>query len=259
MSKKFSFPSWVPKVHSEFKILIVGASGGIGQAVIRLLLQGPECFIGAHRATSKSYPYKSYKKHHIIDIQSELKTDADCRNFVDTFVDSTGSIDALVVLCGGISKSTHWKNLTENQWNDDIQLNLNIPFFLARRSMELMKNNGGRIVLIGTESAIHGGNPTSLPYGIAKRGIECLVQGLAREGAKDNILVNGVRPGFIGSGFHERWQGKTEEDLKKRVTYIPLKRVGEPEEVAALIIYLMSGWAQFITGQMFAITGGDWL
>jgi NAD(P)-dependent dehydrogenase (short-subunit alcohol dehydrogenase family) len=65
--------------------------------------------------------------------------------------------------------------------------------------------------------------------------------------------------GFINSGFHERWQGKTSHEIEKRIELIPLRRGGEPEEAAAFIIYLLSGWSGFITGQMFPITGGDWL
>ena len=119
--------------------------------------------------------------------------------------------------------------------------------------------SGGRILLTGTESAIHGGSPQSFPYAIAKRATECLVQGLAREGAPDNIRVNGVRFGCIASGFHQRWHNKTEQEMKERIGLIPLKRAGQPEEAAALIAYLLSGWAGFITGQMIPLTGGDWL
>jgi NAD(P)-dependent dehydrogenase (short-subunit alcohol dehydrogenase family) len=82
---------------------------------------------------------------------------------------------------------------------------------------------------------------------------------LAREGAADGILVNGVRLGFIASGFHERWHGKSEDDMKERAEMVPLKRGGHPDEAAPLMIYLLSGWAQFITGQMIPLTGGDWL
>ncbi|MBT6361404.1 MAG: SDR family oxidoreductase, partial [Rhodospirillaceae bacterium] len=99
----------------------------------------------------------------------------------------------------------------------------------------------------------------SFPYAIAKRGTEALVQGLAREGAPHDILVNGLRFGFITSGFHERWHEKTEDDLTERANLVPLKRGGHPDEAAALMIYLLSGWARFITGQMIPLTGGDWL
>ena len=118
---------------------------------------------------------------------------------------------------------------------------------------------GGQIILVGTESAIHGGSPTSLAYGVAKRGIECLVLGLAREGSRNNILVNGIRLGFIRSGFHKRWQNITEDDLFNRENLVLLKRAGAPEEAAAMMIYLLSGWSKFITGQMIPVTGGDWL
>ena len=85
-----------------------------------------------------------------------------------------------------------------------------------------------------------------------------MVQGLAREGASSGILVNGVRLGYIDSGFHQRWHGRTVENAGE-CELVPIKRGGHPEEAAALFVYLLSGWALFITGQMFALTGGDWL
>jgi NAD(P)-dependent dehydrogenase (short-subunit alcohol dehydrogenase family) len=123
----------------------------------------------------------------------------------------------------------------------------------------MKKNNHGRIILFSTESALHGGSPFSLPYATGKLGIECLVKGFAREGAKFNITVNGIRPGFIASGFHERWQFKTVEDLRKRIDLVPMKRAGSPAEVADLIFFLLSKNAGYITGDTISISGGDWL
>ena len=254
------FPAWVPQVESGARILIVGSSGGIGQALINLLLKGAPCVMGAHRSRCKKISQPSAQDQHIIiDLQFTLKSEEHCHGLVNRFIEEANGIDALVVLCGGISRSCHWKDLSQEEWNDDIHLNLSIPFFIARKSMKHMKEKGGRIILMGTESSLHGGSQDSLAYGVAKYGVECLIKGLAREGASYNILVNGIRPGFIKSGFHERWQNKTEKDLKKRAEMIPLQRGGYPEEIAAFIVYLLSGWSQFITGQMFAITGGDWL
>jgi NAD(P)-dependent dehydrogenase (short-subunit alcohol dehydrogenase family) len=253
------FPSWYPQVEKDSKILVVGASGGMGRALLGMLKKGPTCTIGAHRFTGKPIEKISKEPHEIIDLQENLKTDQDCQNLVKAFVAKAGGVTGLVVLSGGISRAVHWMNLTEREWIDDINLNLNIPFFLSRAAMKVMEKKGGQIVLIGTESALHGGSAKALPYGVAKSGIECLVSGLARDGAKNKILVNGIRAGFIRTGFHERWQEKTEEDLKRRVEIIPLKRAGEPDEAVALIIFLLSGWANFITGQMLSISGGDWL
>lgn len=254
----FQPPKWVPRVEPGTRILVAGASGGLGRALVDMLLKGSDCVIGAHGAT-KMHPAAA--EAGVIPIVRPFEGDADCVAAVAEFCDKAGGIDALVMLAGGLTNVSHWDELTGEEWENDIDINLNVPFFLARAAMRRMKaqGTGGRIILNGTESALHGGSPQSFPYAIAKRGTECMVQGLAREGASHSILVNGVRFGFIESGFHQRWLNKTGKDLEKRAELVPLKRGGHPDEAAALIIYLMSGWGQFITGQMIPLTGGDWL
>ena len=122
--------------------------------------------------------------------------------------------------------------------------------------MEYMKDNrlGGKIILTGTESSLHGGSEISLPYAVAKRGTECLVQGLAREGANYNILVNGLRMGYVKSGFHERWHKKTEGELEIRANLVPLKRGGHPDEAASMIAYLLSSFGDFINAAFLVKT-----
>ncbi len=255
---KFVAPDWVPKIPKGSRILITGASGGLGHALVEMLLSGQEdCAIGAHGATKAT----EHNDPRVMPILRPIKNEQDCADIIDSFVKHAGGIDALVILSGRIHFSGHWMDMPEEQWHDDIDVNLNHPFFLARHAMKQMKMRakGGRIVLNGTESALHGGSAMSFPYAVAKRGTECLVEGLAREGAPDDILVNGVRLGCIRSGFHERWHNKTDKDMAERISLIPLKRAGEPEEAAALITFLLSGWAGFITGQMIPLTGGDWL
>jgi NAD(P)-dependent dehydrogenase (short-subunit alcohol dehydrogenase family) len=239
------------------RILVVGGTGGLGRALIAMLLKSDVAAIGAHGGTQT---FESDDAR-VIPLVKKLDSEADCASLVDTFAGDAGGIDALVALSGGIHFSGHWKDMPAETWERDIDVNLNQPFYLARAAMRHMtaQGTGGRIVLNGTESALHGGSAMSFPYAIAKRGTECMVEGLAREGASDNILVNGVRLGCIRSGFHERWHNKTEADMDERIALIPLKRAGEPDEAAALICYLLSGWAGFITGQMIPLTGGDWL
>ena len=253
----FQRPDWIPRLAAGQRVLITGASGGIGRALAAMLLEGSECVIGAHGATKGT----EIEDDRIIPIRRPFEGEADCVAVVEEFADKAGGIDALVVLSGALHYRGHWKDMPAADWEKDMAVNLNQPFYLARAAMARMKEqgSGGRILLTGTESALHGGSAQSFPYAIAKRGTECMVQGLAREGAPSGILVNGVRLGYIASGFHERWHGKTEKDMKARADMVLLKRGGDPEEAAALIIYLLSGWAQFITGQMIPLTGGDWL
>lgn len=254
----FSHPGWAPAVPDGARILVAGASGGIGRAVVDMLLRGSDCVIGAHGHSRPGYGGDDKRVH---KLHGALETAADCERLVEDFRAAAGGIDGLVMLAGRLTTTEHWDRLTPEEWQSDIQINLNVPFFIARAAMNTMKTQGtgGRIVLNGTESALHGGSAQSFPYAVAKRGTEALVQGLAREGADHSVLVNGVRLGFIVSGFHQRWTGRSEESMADRAEMVPLKRGGDPQEAAALIVYLLSGWASFITGQMFALTGGDWL
>jgi 3-oxoacyl-[acyl-carrier protein] reductase len=254
---EITLPRWVPQVESNLRILVIGATGGLGQSLVHMLLKSPNCIIGAHGASSG---FSKIDKR-IISIKRAFTAEEDCSETINSFVHKAGGIDALIVLSGGIHFSGHWKEMPEKEWEQDLNVNLNQPFYLARAAMKQMEqqSTGGRVILTGTESALHGGSSLSFPYAIAKRGIECMVQGLAREGAPNNILVNGVRLGYIASGFHQRWHNKTQQDMDERAQLVPLKRAGHPDEAAALMIYLLSGWAQFITGQMIPLTGGDWL
>ena len=254
----FVRPDWLPACEPGARILVLGASGGLGRAVVDMLREGSDCTIGAHGDT---HLYDAGGDPRVVPLKASLESEADCIGVTDQFCEAAGGIDALVMLAGRLTGTDHWDGLSAAEWQDDIHLNLNIPFFAARAALRRMKaqGGGGRIVLNGTESALHGGSPQSFPYAVAKRGTEALVQGLARDGAPHGVLVNGVRLGYIASGFHQRWSGRDETQMTERAQLVPLKRGGDPQEAAALIVFLLSGWARFMTGQMVALTGGDWL
>lgn len=254
---EFQPPAWFPQVEPGTRILISGATGGLGRALVKMLLDGPDCVIGAHGGFGEI----DLSDERIIPIRQAFSSEADCLTAVDKFIAEAGGIDALVVLSGGIHFKGHWKDAPAEAIEKDLAVNLTHPFYLARCATAHMtkQGTGGKILLTGTESALHGGSSLSFPYAIAKRGTECMVQGLAREGAENGILVNGIRMGYITSGFHQRWLDKGDSELEERRQLVPLKRGGHPDEAAALMIYLLSGWAGFITGQMIPLTGGDWL
>lgn len=255
---QFKRPEWIPALEPGTRVLVVGASGGLGSALVDMILAGsPGCVVGAHGATKRL----ERDDPRLIHLTRTFAGEEDCAALVESFAEQAGGIDALVALSGSIQFSGHWKDMSGAEWEREIDVNLNQPAFLARAALRRMiaQGNGGRILLTGTESALHGGSPTSFPYAVAKRGTECMVQGLAREGAPSGILVNGLRFGYITSGFHQRWHARTPEQMDERAQLVPLKRGGHPDEAAALMIYLLSGWASFITGQMIPLTGGDWL
>ena len=235
------------------KILVAGASGGIGSEVVRLL-SATGAVLGAHY--HRTVPANAGDR--IKPFKADLSKPAAAAKLVADFARWAGGIDALIQLNGG-AHPADIDSATPRQWQADLDLNLTAPFFLAREAMKRMPPSGGRIVLCGTASSAHGGGSRTMAYGAAKAGLECVTKGLAREGAPRNILVNAVCPGFIDTAFHTRHAGRTAAELKKRAALVPLGRAGTPLEVAGLIAFLMSDHAGYITGQCIAISGGDWL
>lgn len=240
------------------KILVVGASSDIAIDLNKMLYKYGFT-IGFHY-NKNTEPLLGYKEdNRLKKFQKDLTTSDACFELVDDFVKWAEGIDHLVQLSGDIKRSIHWEGLTREDWSYDLDVNLVMPFFLAQRTANYLKEKGGRIILMSTASASHGGGATSLAYGIAKAGIECMVKRLAKDCAKYNILVNAIAPGFIKTKFHTEKMKRTEEQLKQRVELIPLKRQGTTKEIAETIIFLLSERASYITGQTIAISGGDWL
>lgn len=247
------------------RILITGASGDIGTSLLKFLVHhevmiGMHCYSNRDRLSNLVHS-DLFKNRKTKVFQADLSKAEGCTALVDSFISWAGGIDSLVLLSGGIRRPVPWEELTYDDWMYDINVNLTSTFFAAQRAMQWMKSsgNGGRIITVSTASAKHGGGGKSMAYGVARAGIECLTKGLAREGAPHKILVNCVAPGFIDTQFQTAKAGKTRDDYEKRIKLIPLKRAGRPEEVATIILYLMSEWSSFITGECIAISGGDWL
>ena len=240
------------------RILIVGASSDLAADLNRqLLARGAK--LGLHYNKNKK-SLDEYRDSSLVKkFKKNLQSAASCRELVDDFVAWVGGIDCLVQLSGDINRAIHWDRLTEKDWKYDLDMNLVMPFFLAKRAIYHMKPHGGRIVLISTASASHGGGRTSLAYGIAKGGIESLVKALARDCAKYNILVNAIAPGFIQTKFHTKKMHKTKRELSQRANLIPLKRSGTRKEFAGVVSFLLSDQSSFITGETITVSGGDWL
>ncbi|OEH85501.1 hypothetical protein BHU72_05290 [Desulfuribacillus stibiiarsenatis] len=241
------------------KILIVGASSDIAKPLIEHLLNYDDMHIGLHYSSNYN-SIANYEENDKCSIfQKTLNTEKSCQQLVDEFVNAAGGIDCMIQLCGNVTNPVHWESLTEEDVFQDLQINLVVPFFLAKRSIQYMKLNGGSIVLMSNAGAKFGGGSNSLFYGISKAGIDRLTKGLAKDCAKYNILVNAVAPGFIDTKFHRDVLNRNDEELKKRIDMIPLKRAGKSSEVASTIIFLLSDGARFITGEVITISGGDWL
>lgn len=243
------------------KVLITGSSSGIG-AKTALLLSDFDVEIGIHYLSNKEGVKKIAQEIKNKDVKYEIfQGDLSDKNFtnsiVDKFVDTFGRIDILVNNAGTLENAKPFLDLTWSDWDKALKLNLLGPFFIGQNAFNHMqKSSGGKIINISSISAKYGGGFKSMHYGASKASLESVTKGWARFGAKYNILVNAIRPGFIDTAFHKKMK-RSENDIQKRIELIPLKRAGKPEDVARMVLFLASDAGDYITGEIFTISGGD--
>ncbi|MGB7789248.1 SDR family NAD(P)-dependent oxidoreductase [Methanoregula sp.] len=241
------------------RVLITGASSGIGACTAELFASYGAT-VGIHYNTGDKDAEDLGKKisnrfSSPVMIKADLLNPDQRDRIVQTFIDETGGIDVLVNNAGAIIGTQHFLKMDTDSWNKTLNLNLTAPFFLARSAFSSMKDNGsGRIISISSIAAKYGGSASSIHYGAAKAGIEAVTRTLAREGAQYNILVNAIAPGVIETEFHKKI-GRS--SLEVRVTSIPVKRAGKPIDIARLCVFLASEGGDYITGQVYGVTGGD--
>lgn len=244
------------------KMLILGASSDIGLTFLKKI-DTSKFIIGAHCFQGKSRIEKFIKNNNIKNnffiLKKNLNNQNNCHKLVKEYLKLIGSIDILIQLNGNVSKVNEWKKLKEKDWKNDIAVNVGAPFFVAQKIFNKMKKNGGKIILMSTASAKHGGGNSTMAYGIAKAGVEALTKGLAREGVNYNILVNAIAPGLISTRFHKEKLNRTTLEIKKRLKISKLGRMGKPSEIAKIIEYLVSDDVNYITGEIISISGGDWI
>ena len=143
--------------------------------------------------------------------------------------------------------------MKEEEWNDVINLNLNTTFFLTKEILRFMvKNRFGRIINI---SSVVGssGNLGQANYAASKAGLEGMTKSIALEVASRGITVNCIAPGFIETAMTS---DILEKNKDKIINNIPIKRIGEPDDISSLTKFLASDKASYITGQTFHVNGG---
>jgi 3-oxoacyl-[acyl-carrier protein] reductase len=244
---------------NKCRVLVTGASSGIGASIAEIF-GSYGAIVGLHYHTNEkgaSIVAKKIQKSNgaVHLLQGDLTINSVSSELVNQFVRSAGGIDILINCAGAIIGNKHFLDLEIESWNATYTLNVTAPFLLSREAFRYMKeHNGGKIIMISSISAKYGGSETSIHYGAAKAGLEALTRTLSRSGANYNILVNTVQAGVIETPLHKKIGRVSIED---RISKIPLKRAGKPEEVAMLCVFLASNYSNYITGQVFGITGGE--
>ncbi len=238
--------------------LVTGGMGGLGTAICRRLYragftvaatysphnQSPEGWLAAER--DEGYRFSAYK----VDVTDYAETGS----MMQKLLSELGRLDVLVNNAG-ITRDRTFAKMQLPEWNEVMQTNLDSVFNMSKQAIEpMLAQKWGRIINVssvnGQKGAIGQAN-----YAAAKAGMHGFTKALALEMARHGITVNTVSPGYLRTKMvmqvpDEIMQGKI-------LPQIPMGRLGEPDEVAALIAYLVSEEAGFVTGANLAINGGQ--
>ena len=240
------------------RVLITGASGGIGSCMA-LLLAKHGAIVGVHynvgeKESSALVNEIEQKGGKAALFKADLIKESG-KSVVQSFINHFGGLDILVNNAGAAIGPKDILDMDEESWDKTFCLNSRAPFFLAQSAFKHMKDQGGgKIINISSISVKYGGSSQTLHYGAAKSAMETAALGLSKAGAKHNILVNTVRGGYIDTPMHEKMGRK---NLKERIDMIPLKRAGKPQDMAGMVLFLASEAGDFITGETFTVAGGD--
>lgn len=237
--------------------IITGASRGIGRAIAEELAKG-----GANVVVN--YSGNEEKANEVVQFVKDTygveamsyRADVSNAEEVDAMVKATketfGAIDFLVNNAG-ITRDMLLMRLKEEDWDDVLRINLKGAFLMTKAvTRTMMRQRAGRIVNIASVVGVMG-NAGQANYAAAKAGLIGLTKSAARELASRNIQVNAVAPGFIETDMTDVL---TDEQKEAMLQVIPMQQLGQPEDVAKAVAFLLSEDARYITGQTLHIDGG---
>jgi 3-oxoacyl-[acyl-carrier protein] reductase len=233
--------------------LVTGAARGIGLAIatrlaadgarVALLDQDAAALVTATRQVGGG----------ALALAGDVTRAGDVDAAVGRVEGTWGRLDVLVNNAGITGRSFPIWELSDEDWQRVIDVDLTSVFLCCRAAVKVMlRQGGGRIVNIASIAGKEG-NPTLVPYSTAKAGVIGLTKALAKEVATRGIFVNAVAPAVIGTELLKQMEPSTVELL---ISKIPMGRVGKPEEVAALVAWLASDECSFSTGAVYDLSGG---
>ncbi len=235
--------------------LITGGARGIGRAIAEeFLKEGAKVVILDVLQEELSRTVSELSRlGDVMGLRVDITNKEEVVRAVGKVVEKHGRIDILVNNAG-IFSSTPFEDLTEEQWDKVMSVNLKAAVFLTKEVVKYMKNQGhGKIINMSSLAAHVGGIFAGVDYAVSKAGLICFTKSLAKRLAKYGILVNAIAPGVIDTPMTAPWP---DEVKKSFIQKIPLSRLGRPDEVAKVAVFLASDDSNYITGQVINVDGG---
>ena len=236
------------------KILITGATGGIGNELVKKFLNLEGNIVATGTKAEKLDIIK--KKYPNVNIQRfDISEHSRIEEFIDNVSLELGGLDILINNAG-INMDNLSLRMKDDEWKKVIDINLTSTFFLSKHAInKMLKNKFGRIVNI-TSVVGHTGNLGQANYSASKAGIIGMSKRLAMEYAKKNITINCVAPGFIVSDMTINFAEKVKMYLTSR---IPMGKLGTGEDVSNCVAFLSSEQASYVTGETIHVNGGMYM
>ncbi|WP_368247654.1 3-oxoacyl-[acyl-carrier-protein] reductase [Clostridium perfringens] len=236
--------------------IVTGGTRGIGRAIaLKLADQGANIVINYRNSDKEAEELKAIleeKGVKVLTVKCDISNFEDSKNLMDKCKEIFGKIDILVNNAG-ITKDTLIMRMKEEDFDNVIDVNLKGTFNCAKHASAIMlKQRFGKIINMTSVVGI-AGNAGQVNYAASKAGVIGLTKSLAKELGSRGITVNAVAPGFINTDMTASLSEKVKEEASKN---IPLKRLGDPEDVANLVGFLASDAANYITGQVINVDGG---
>jgi NAD(P)-dependent dehydrogenase (short-subunit alcohol dehydrogenase family) len=238
--------------------VITGAAAGIGEATARLFAaEGARVVVADYNGEGAKAVAKAIGEA-AIAVAVDVRRDADVMAMIAETKRAFGRLDVLVNNAGkGLIGTV--VTISESDWDDIISSNLKSVYLCSKHAIPLIRATGGGTIVNVASNVAQVGIRDRAAYVAAKGGVAALTRAMALDHSGDNIRVNAVAPGVIWSSYYERML-KTVPDpdafvagLKARA---PMARLGQPDEIASIILWLASGDSSFATGAIFTVDGG---
>jgi 3-oxoacyl-[acyl-carrier protein] reductase len=239
--------------------VITGGAQGIGKAIATLFAsEGAKLVLSDIDETmvqATAAQIGKEKNVETLGVKGNVAQFADCEKLVDASLDKFGRIDILINNAG-ITRDNLLMRMSDDEWDAVIAVNLKGVFNCTKAAIRpMMKARKGRIVNIASVVG-QMGNAGQANYSASKGGVISLTKTCAREFASRNILVNAIAPGFVRTRMTD---ALNEEQKKKLLELIPLGRLGEPEDIARVALFLCSEESSYITGHIVSVNGGMYI
>ena len=236
-------------------IIITGASGGIGNSIVKKLYECGANILASGTKTEKLERLKSNFEN-IKILKFDISDSEKIENFIDDATNVLGGNLDCLVNNAGITKDNLAIRMNLEEWKNVIDINLTSTFLCSKYGIKkMLKNKSGKIINI-TSVVGHTGNLGQSNYTASKAGIIAMSKSLAIEYAKKNININCISPGFIQTAMTEKIDEKFKEIILSK---IPSARLGQPEDIANAVLFLASNQSDYINGETLHVNGGMYM